>query len=122
MTVRLNLQGRNIVLRLDNDILKEAWRGSTARREWGYTFRCVCAFRTAHQAAKSASLYLVMARPWHFAKGAMGEVFKHTPREKKRRLKGGWVSQVYGRQRLVWRSVRAQLDRGPSPFLIDRIF
>ena len=49
MTVRLNLQGRNIVLRLDNDILKEAWRGSTARREWGYnTFSCVCAFRTAH--------------------------------------------------------------------------
>ena len=56
MTVRLNLHGRNIVLRLDNDILNEVWRGSTAGREWGYTFRWVCAFRPAHQAVKSASL------------------------------------------------------------------
>ena len=58
MTVRLNLHGRNIVLRLDNDILNEAWRGSRPG-ESGGIHSDVCAHSVQRIKRRSRQAYAV---------------------------------------------------------------
>ena len=69
MTVRLNLHGRNIVLRLDNDILNEAWRGSRPG-ESGGIHSDVCAHSVQRIKQRSRQAYNLRWRAQYISQKA----------------------------------------------------